>query len=86
MRFTLQKYICSFLLLTGFQSLSFAQNTSNENFMQLPPFVNAEANYIHYAEQLKDFYQKLEKLKNGEIDRVNIAYRRFAFTRRISDW
>lgn len=74
MRFTLQKYICSFLLLIGFLSFSFAQNTSNENFMQLPPFVNAEANYIHYAEQLKDFYQKLEKLKNGEIDRVNILH------------
>ena len=74
MRFNLKKYICSFLLMIGFLSFSVAQNTSNENYMQLPPFVNSEANYIHYAEQLKDFYEKLEKLKRGEIDRVNILH------------
>jgi len=48
--------------------------TDGLGFMEEPPFINSKANYIHYAEQLSGFMEKLKQLKAGKIDKLHIVH------------
>lgn len=67
-----------FLLLTTIASTQRSNGleptTDKLGFMDVPPFVNSEANYIHYTSQLSGFIEKLKQLKAGKIDKLNIVH------------
>jgi lysophospholipase L1-like esterase len=72
----LYKQIYYALLLFLFNiSFVYSQGVKADNyFMETPSFVNEQANYIHYSEQLSPFFEKLKQLKNGEINRLHILH------------
>jgi lysophospholipase L1-like esterase len=44
------------------------------DFMEVPSFVNQQANFIHYKEQLSPFFEKLKRIKNGSKETVHILH------------
>ncbi len=48
--------------------------TQGIDFMEVPDFINQQANYIHYPEQLKPFWQQLQALQNGQKERLHILH------------
>jgi lysophospholipase L1-like esterase len=58
----------------GWEEQAAPPPTKDLDFMEVPDFVNEEANYIHYPEQLAPFWDKLQALKNGQRDRLHILH------------
>jgi lysophospholipase L1-like esterase len=44
------------------------------DYMEVPSFVNQQANFIHYKEQLTPFFEKLKRIKNGSKEKVHILH------------
>ncbi len=53
---------------------AFTFNSHNDDIVEIPIFVNQQANYIHYKEQLKPFFEKLQQLHNGKISKLHILH------------